>query len=177
MGQVTGSNNLNKGNDIRISLIAAANSAATSNPYIVAGVGLGAAKTLPLNMTMAGDYSIPADWYNFCENVPFLLAELRMETSNTVNWENTSLVIGERMPNGQNPVEKKYYMNEYQESTGNGLKKSIKIPREALGNGEGLIITPQTYIRFDGQVLSSTITVYLRATHTLRSYVLDEASF
>jgi len=179
MAQVTGSNNLNKGNDIRLSFASTAQASVYNDIHIVAGIGKGSAarKALPALVTLSGDYDNVTEWQSFSDNVAMLMSELRMETSDTVNWENTTLIIGECQPNGQNPVEKRFYMNMYQESTGNGLKKSILIPKEALGNGEGLIITPQTYIRFERLRGGTTITAYLKIGAYLRSYTLDEGQF
>jgi hypothetical protein len=164
MAQASGSNNINLGNDLRVVYAAGATAGATNNVFLLPGVGSAAAKTLGTGITISGDYTSMADLADYVNNVPCLLQTLRIETSNTANFENTAIVIG-------------FYLADFQESVGNGLKKSIKITKEDLNNGEGLIISPQTYIKFEGLVQSTTITAYFNISHVVRTFLLDAASF
>jgi hypothetical protein len=177
MAQASGSNNINLGNDLRVVYAAGATAGATNNVFLLPGVGSAAAKTLGTGITISGDYTSMADLADYVNNVPCLLQTLRIETSNTANFENTAIVIGERNPNNQNNKERRFYLADFQESVGNGLKKSIKITKEDLNNGEGLIISPQTYIKFEGLVQSTTITAYFNISHVVRTFLLDAASF
>jgi hypothetical protein len=174
-GFLAASNKLIGGNTTRLVFAADGQQAADKSPfYIVSGVGDLAAKALPAGLSLSGDFPSVAAWQDYAENVPLSIASIRMETSDTDNWENTVLLLGERNPDGSKPNPRKLYMTDYQVSSGNGMKKSVVIPAEVLNN---FVLTPQAYIQFQGIKKGTTITIYLSIGFMQRTIIMQPADF
>lgn len=176
MGQsVVFTNTLQKSRTIKVTLTASDQAAAQSAVYLFAAKGKAADKTAPTGITISGDYTSFADWYDMVGNVKFGVEEIKVETSNTSNYEGTKLTIGKRNLNNRNNQEQDLFLSDFQVSQGNGLKKTATIDVDALGGG--FMVDNQFYAKFDGVQKETSVTFYIKVSHEEAMGNLAPASF
>lgn len=170
-------NTLQKSRTIKIGFVADndQNTAALSNVYLFAARGRAADKTLPAGVTITGDFTSAADFYDMMQNTRFGVEEIKLETADTANYEGTRLVIGVRNLNNRNNQEQDLLLSDFQQSTGNGLKKTAKFDIDALGGG--VMVDSQFYAQFLGVKKNTSVTFYIKVSHVEAVGDLDPADF
>lgn len=168
-------NTIQKSNTIKVTFTAAANAAATSDVYLFVGAGNNAAKSLPANVTISGDYSNAADFYEMMQSVRFGVSEIKVETNQTNNYEGTKITFGKRNLNNRNNQEQDLFLSDFQVATGNGIKKTATIDVDSL-NG-GFMVEPQFYAVFKSLLQNTAVTFYIKVSHEEMTGALQPANF
>ena len=149
--------------------------AASSPVYLFAARGRAADKALLPGVTISGDFTSAADYYDMIQNTRFGVEEIKLETADTANYEGTRMIIGVRNLNNRNNQEQDLLLSDFQQSTGNGLKKTAKFDIDALGGG--IMVDPLFYGQFVGVKKNTSVTFYIKVSHVEAVGEMDAADF
>lgn len=153
---------------ITLTYTASGAAAAENDVYVLAGVGDSAAKSLPANVTLSGDFGASNDdLQEMMRNQGIVVTGIELQTDVVAtNW-NKEIVFANRTPNKQNITEKRLSLTRFREIVGNTYSDTIIIPE-----AHAFAVLPQTYMKLK-IVQSSYIRVklYYRAVQMAGSFI------
>jgi len=163
-------NDFSTNNQIELIFVADnVNAAASSTIGLFPGTGKGRITALPAGVTVGGDYTDIADFYNYITNNAMKVTNIFMQSADTTNYAGR-LTVGMIQPNGKIPGETYKQLTDYRESTGNGYSDVINIKDLKL------VTIPKLYAKFDIKK-NTTIRVILTVESCVESASLTPINF
>lgn len=137
--------------DIKTTMRAVITCGADAKTDVPIITGSGVSSALLAGLTYAGDFDTFPELQEMIKNSKFRVAKLRLQTTDTDNFQ-AELIKGDRKLNNKNNTEETVYLSEYAKSVGDGYAPNLEV------YDFDFLIGPRSYLTLSRIEANSSIT-------------------